>query len=228
MHREPNPVLERKILDALTEKYHLTEKREGIHLSTLINCLTRSYLDLVTPREPTDREVLVFSTGYGLEHVMSHSEAETDNLVECEGITYRPDNVFRIGKKSELVEMKSTRIGMKRWNENGPPDSWIEYMLGGCYIMKTNHYNLAVILVAERPSAALVCETITFEDYEIEQQWEYITQRRDAYQMFIDKEEVPTPFFFNKDYECDNCRYKMQCDTIAMLEQAKKDKELYD
>jgi len=229
MKRGLNPELDRKILDALAEKYHLMEKREGIHLSTLIGCLTRSYLDLKSPVELTDTELLLFSTGYGLQDVMTPKDAETP-LIECDGVVYRPDLEFtlELDGVAQLVEMKSTRAGVKRYQEGDLPESWIIYMKAGCYIRKVNFYNLVVIYVAERPAAKIVSETLYFDEDEILDNWTYILSRRDIYKNAVDTDTIIMP---EETWQCTNCRYNMQCKSITILEsrkQAEKDiKELW-
>lgn len=232
MRRVLNPELDRKILDALAEKYHLAEKREGIHLSSLIGCLTRSYLDLKAPVELTDTERLLFATGYGLQEVMTPRDAETP-LLEKDGISYRPDLEFTLeleGMK-ELVEMKSTRAGTKRYQEGDLPEGWIQYMMGGCCIRGVSKYNLTVIYLSQRPSAAIISETLYFEDAEIEENWQYLMSRRDIYKEAIDTDTIPTPYKHGQGWECEHCRYNLQCQAIGMLEsrkQAEKDiKELW-
>lgn len=219
MKREPNLELDRFVLDALAEKYTLTEKREGIHLSSLNYCLTKAYLDLHSPILPTDTELLLFATGYGLETVLTHSIAER-LVLEEDGILYRPDNVLPAtnaeGKKM-LVEMKSTRSGVKRYREGDLPDTWVTYMKAGCHIMKQTVYNLCVIYVAERPTAQIVSETITFTDEEIAENWAWILTRRDAYVEALETDTIPTPYEWNESWQCNNCRYSLICDSIILL-----------
>lgn len=224
MIRVPNPELDRIILDALAEKYKLLEKREGIHLSTLLYCLTKGYLDLKSPIEPTDTELLLFATGYGLQEVMTPSSVDTPYYVE-DGIMYRPDTVFpaKIGDVERLVEMKSTRVGVKRYREGDLPETWMTYMKGGCYIRKTKSYDLAVIYVAERPAARIVSETIFFDEIEIEENWKWILKRRDVYKKSLEAETIPLPFMYCASWMCTYgpCRYINVCEAIQLMEENK-------
>ncbi len=222
MERVPNPELERIVLDALAEKYNLLEKRTGIHLSSLVYCLTKSYLDLTSPLEPSDTELWLFSTGYGLEHVMTPAIAEAPTY-EVEGIFYRPDCVFpaELMGKREIIEMKSTRAGKKKYVEGALPETWISYMKGGCHMLGMKHYNLVILHVSDRPVPACLPETIYFTDEEIAENWEWLLIRRDIYRNALDTETVPTPFEHCADWMCKTCRYGTICETIVMLNKTK-------
>ncbi|KKL49332.1 hypothetical protein LCGC14_2316550 [marine sediment metagenome] len=219
MRRELNPQLDRFVLDALAEKYHLTEKRTGIHLSTLNYCLTKSYLDLTAPLPPTDTELVLFSTGYGLEAMMTHSTAETP-LIEVEGITYRPDNIITMkdARNPDLIEFKSTRAGVKRYQEGDLPATWLTYMKGGCYMMEKTEYNLSVIYLAERPVARIISETIYFDEEEIADNWSWLLERKAQYEQALETETCPTPHTTAPDWMCGNCKYSLICEAIIMME----------
>ena len=215
MERIPNPELDRMTLDALAKRYKLLEKREGIHLSSLNYCLTKSYLDLDSPLEPTDTELLLFATGYGLQEVMTSSETETPTY-EKDGILYRPDAVLpaTAGNAERLIEMKSTRSGAKRYQEGDLPETWVTYMKGGCYIREVQSYDLVVIYLAERPTAKIISETILFDVDEITENWAWLLQRRDIYKEAIETKTIPTPQHYCADWMCTNCRYKFICSFI--------------
>ncbi len=209
MERIPNPELERVVLNHLAELYNIKEKREGIHLSTLVGCLTRSFFDQVSPIEPTDKEVLLFVVGYGLQDVLTPQEAETP-LLECEGITYRPDFMLRIGEQ-ELGEIKTTRMGVKRMVE-GLPETWLEYMMGGCHIRGVTSYNLAVLLIVPPD---IIAETLLFDQAEIDDNWLYLMARKEVYEDAIAANQPPAPYYHCKGFECGGCRYKLVCDNIG-------------
>ena len=226
MKRVLNPELDRIILDALAARYKLLEKREGLHLSTLNYCLTKGYLDLTSPIDPTDTEVLLFATGYGLQEIMF--PATEDKHFEKDGIVYRPDGVLQVRTQDaeQLVEIKSTRAGVKRYQEGDLPETWITYMKGGCYIRSTKSYSLSVIYLAERPTAKIISETVYFDDDEIEENWRWIIQRRDLYKAALETDTVPLPFTTAPTWMCENCRYKTICDALLLVEsrkQAEKD-----
>ena len=233
MKRTLNPDLDRIVLDALAEKYKLLERREGIHLSDLTYCLTKSYWDCTAPLPPTDKELLLFATGYGLQEVMTPSCGKS-LVYELDEITYRPDSVFpvTIAGVESLVEMKSTRAGVKRYQDGELPETWVTYMMGGAFIRDTDTYHLAVIYLAERGSAAIISETITFEREELEYNWKWLLERKDIYKKALRTEIAPDPFIYNvAKWLCTNCRYRTVCDAVTIMsrkEQVEKDiKELW-
>src|SRR3990167_10796688 len=161
MKRELNPELDSLVLAALAEKYKLLETREPNHLSTYIYCLTKGFWEQQAPIAPNDTELLLFATGYGLQEVMTPSDSRAV-VYNAEGIIYRPDATLPMLKSERLVEMKSTRSGVKRYQEGDLPETWMRYMKGGCWIKKTLAYDLVVIYLSERPVAKIISETITF------------------------------------------------------------------
>jgi hypothetical protein len=217
MRRTPNPELDRIILDALARRYKLLDKREGIHLSSLIYCLTKGYLDFKSPIEPTDTELLNFATGYGLQELLFPAD---ETVYEKDGITYRPDGTLQVraGDVQKLIEIKSTRSGVKRYQEGNLPETWMTYMKGGCYIRGTTTYDLGVIYLAERPSAKILSETIEFEPEEIEENWMWLIGRRDAYKKSLDEEIPITPFTTAPEWLCNGCRYINVCGAIKLME----------
>ena len=219
MERILNPELDRIILDNLAIKYKLLEKREGIHLSTLNYCLTKGYLDQRSPIDPTDTELLNFATGYGLQELMFPASKDTLPFIK-DGIVYRPDGVLpvKVNDVEKLIEIKSTRSGVKRYQEGNLPETWITYMKGGCYIRGTTSYDLGVIYLSERPSAKILSETILFEPEEIKENWAWILDRKTILVRALESDTPPVPFTTSPDWLCENCRYRYVCDALIIME----------
>lgn len=216
MKRTPNPVLDRLIIDHLAKKYKLKEKREGIHLSTLVYCLTRSFYDLTMPIEPTDEELMLWALGYGLQEVLTPAEATTPTFEE-EGIVYRPDMVFEM--EGFTLELKTTRASLKK-NLLNLPETWVEYIMGGCHIRKIKSYELSGLYLMGNyapPFPQIYSETLSFNKTELDENWERILLRRSAYQAAIDRDTPPTPYRWNKEWECNNCRYSTVCSAVEGL-----------
>ncbi len=217
MERKPNAELDRLILDHLSNKYQLKQKREGIHLSTLVYCLTRSFFDQLAPVEPTDEELMLWALGYGLQDVLTPANAETPTY-EKDGIVFRPDFVLPL--EFGYCELKTTRASLKK-NKESLPETWIEYIMGGCYMQGVTEYQLSSLHLMGSyapPFPELYSETLVFEVEELQDNWERIVNRRDIYQLSLATNQPPTPFTFNKDWECKNCRYKLQCEAMVMAE----------
>lgn len=220
MERIDNPELSRLALDHLASLYKIKDKREGIHLSTLVYCLTRSFFDQLASVEPTDEEVMLFALGYGLQDVLTPQEAESP-VYEKDGITYRPDFVLKLD--GSLGEIKTTRMSLKTL-EDHLSETWVEYIMGGCYIREETSYNLMVLLMMGNyhpPFPMIHSETLVFEKQELQANWDYLLERKDVYEEALASNQPPQPFHWCKDWECKNCRYKLQCQAIEMV--AKKE-----
>jgi hypothetical protein len=197
------------MLDHLADLYQIREVRTGIHLSTLVYCLTRSYLDQTQFIKPTDQEVLLFSLGYGLQDVLTPKEATTPTIVR-DGITYRPDMMIDLSGYG-LTEIKTTRMSS---GKEGFPGTWLEYIMGGCYIMGSTEYDLSVLHMMgnyKPPFPSIKSYKITFTPEEIEDNWQYLMARKDIYEVALMDNVVPDPYRYCKDWECNYCRYKLVC-----------------
>lgn len=232
MEKIENPELSRLILDHLADLYNIKRKREGIHLSTLIYCLTRSFFDQLAPVEPTDEEVMLFSLGYGLQDVLTPGQAETP-VYDKDGITFSPDFTLRVEgtlPKStrgaptvplRLVELKTTRMSS---GKEDFPETWLEYIMGGCYMQGINEYELSVLHMLgnyKPPFPQIKSYKLIFTAEELDDNWKYLLGRKAIYEAALADNQPPVPFTYCKEWECKNCRYKMQCQAIEMT--AKED-----
>jgi hypothetical protein len=215
MKRIENPELDRAIFEHLAHQYNLRRKRPGIHLSTLIYCLTRSWFDQVQDEEvlPTDDEIMLFSLGIGLQNELTPPQATTPVFTE-EGIIYSPDMIFKLNDWQ--VELKTTRSGMKRYVEGEYPETWIEYIKGGCHILQSDTYDLSVFYVSERPIPKIKSETLIFDKSELDNNWEYIRSRKAVYDEALSTHTPPSPFIHCKKWECKSCRYLTVCSALVM------------
>ena len=236
MNKIENPELSRKILNHLTELYSINRKREGIHLSTLVYCLTRSFFDTVAPIEATDEEVMLFSLGLGLQDVLTPSEAEVP-VYEQDGVFFSPDFLLRIRTERDKTKLSTTSGNLPEWqpdieydyvelkttrmssNKEELPETWLEYIMGGCYIRKVNTYNLSVLHMLGNyrpPFPELKSYILEFTDDELETNWHYLMARKRVLQDSLLNNTPPAPKVWCKDWECKNCRYALQCSAIEM------------
>lgn len=214
MQKIDNPEMSRLILDHLADLYQIKEKREGIHLSTLVYCLTRSFFDQLSPVEPTDMEVMLFSLGYGLQDVLTPKGAEI-NTYQKAGITFRPD--FQLAVGNTTAELKTTRMSS---GKEDFPETWLEYIKGGCHMLGIKEYKLSVLHMLgnyKPPFPEIKSYTLVFTDEELEDNWNYLMSRKSVYVDALKSNHPPVPFTYCKDWECKNCRYKLQCDAIKMV-----------
>jgi hypothetical protein len=220
VNKTDNPELSRIILNHLAELYKIKEKREGIHLSTLIYCLTRSFFDTKAMVEPTDEEVMLFALGYGLQDVLTPTATYTP-VYEKEGITFSPDFVFRPKDYSidKMVEIKTTRMSSSKEDF---PETWLVYIKGGCYMRDVSQYELSVLHMLgsyKPPFPEIKSYLLEFTPQELLDNWNYLLGRKIVYADSLESNKPPTPRKHCYDWECKNCRYKMQCDALLMIKQ---------
>jgi len=205
----------RQALNHLANIYSIREVREPNHLSSYIYCRTRSFLDQKQAAEPTDEEVLLFALGYGLQDVLTPKDA-TAPLIEKYGITYRPDFVLSLRQN----EIKTTRRSSKRHNED-LPETWLDYMMGGCYMMDTNEYDLIVLYLMgsySPPFPQILCDTFYFEEDELEANWQKIMEQKEVLDNALATNQPPVPFANCYDWECRYCRYQLVCKAFLAKE----------
>lgn len=210
-----NLELVRIVLDHLVDKYQLHEKREGIHLSTLVYCLTKSQLDLSGSVLPTDSEVMLFALGLGLQDVLTPASAEAPVLTK-DGIVYRPDFTLKFGEN--LNELKTTRMSASKGDRRDFPETWIEYMKGGCFITDKNYYDLIVLYMLgnyKPPFPSIKAYRFEFTDDELFNHWEDILARKEVYDSGLATGKLITPFKYCKKWECDYCRHRIICEAFG-------------
>ena len=213
MERILEPSLDREILEHISGLYGINNQREGIHLSTLVYCLTRSYFNLTNYTKPTDEEVMLFALGYGLQDVLTPDKAEAP-LYELEGITYSPDFQIITGD-GKTVEVKTTRMSLNK----DLPETWLVYMMGGCHILSINEYYLTVLYMMgnwKPPFPQLRSFKLTFTEEELNSNWLYLLDRKEVLEDAIATGKPPQPFTYCYDWECKHCRLKLQCDALVM------------
>jgi hypothetical protein len=220
MKRVENPELKRKLLNHLGALYKIKEIREPNHLSSYIGCRTRTFFDQKQAIEPTDEEVMLFALGYGLQDVLT-PKTSTAKIYNYEGIIYRPDMSFEVskGEIDKLLELKTTRKSAKyHYIEDSVPLTWLTYMQGGCKIVGTDTYDLAVLYMMGNyspPFPQIYCDTFVFDEEEITANWKIIQANKAVLDSALKHGTPPTPFANCYEWECKFCRYKMLCDTIV-------------
>lgn len=219
MKKTPNYQLDELILNHLTKHYNLDERRDSIHLSTLVYCLTRSFIDHVDPIAPTEEELMLFAIGYGLQDVMTPENTETPTF-EQDGVTFRPDFMLKLNGDA-YAEIKTTRMSTARPEL---PETWYEYIKGGCYMRGVEKYYLSILHLMgnyKPPFPQIRSFTLEFTEDELQFNWDYLMARKRVFDEAIQTNTPPTQFMYCKDWECKNCRYKLQCDAMDILARRK-------
>lgn len=202
-------------------------------------CRTKAFLDQKSAVEPSDQEVMLFALGYGLQDVLTPPIAEAP-IYEQDGIVYRPDMVFKLpaSEVEILTELKTTRKSAKyHFMEDSLPETWLDYMKGGCYLRKTSRYDLVILYMMgdyHPPFPDIYAETDEFTDEEIQENWQKILARKVVLDDSLSTNTPPEPFKNCYDWECKYCRYQLVCQTLARQmatkmsqEQAEEDQKLW-
>ena len=159
-------------------------------------------------------EVMLFSLGYGLQDVLTPKDADAP-VIEKNGITYRPYMIL----SNRLNEIKTTRKSAKyHYTDDGIPVTWMDYMMGGCYMMGKIEYDLIILYLMGNyspPFPELYAETIRFDKEEIDTNWQKIMAQKEILDNAIATNNPPEPFENCYDWECKFCRYKLVCGTLA-------------
>lgn len=201
-----DPSLREAIIGIFIQEYNLANPRDGMHVSDLIYCLTRSYWNKVDPLPATDTDLLRFSIGLGLERVFVQFEAtRPTELFEEDGIVLSPDFILQ-GVHSEL---KTTRFSPGKW-----ADTWLRQIAAYCYATDQILYNLLVLHIIQ---PALKAYRVLFTQEELEENWGEILARREILQGALDTQVPPLAFTYNEPWECNGCKYKLRCDLSASL-----------
>jgi len=216
MKRVDNPELKRKVLDHLADLYHIKEVREPNHLSSYVYCRTRAFLDQKQASQPNDEEVMLFALGYGLQDVLTPEDANAP-LIEKHGVIYRPDMILSFRQNEIKTTRKSAR---NHYIDEYIPQTWLDYMMGGCYMMETNEYDLIVLYMMgsySPPFPQLYCDTFYFSEDDIHTIWIKIMDNKGVLDKALKEGRPPVPFQNCYDWECKYCRYKLQCQAIEMV-----------
>lgn len=201
------------VLDRMLGRYDKRKrwaKGEDPHLTELIYCLTRAYWqsrDKGNKISFTKKIRLMFAIGVALEDVMLRPVGDAVPGT-FEGVQFEMDAVTKVG---DLVEFKSTRMGVKRLTEDFPIN-YYRQLLG---YMKFHGVLKAKFVVMFIIPPELVTWEAEVTQEELDRNWNWLVDRRDLRNRFVESGEIPQPFTFNEGYECKGCAFKLLCDIEA-------------
>ena len=206
--------VKREFLDRLKKLYGFTQHREGIHLSDLTRCITKSFFHKDSPKiEPGDIETLYWVVGIGLENALNYNETSPQGQTK-DGVIGTPDTFIYSTK--DWGEVKTTRMSFDTDGnpKHGWPDEWVKRIKGYCFLMGCHTYTLIVIPIIR---ASLVTKVFTFDTSEIVSHWlDYIIPRRDVLKQALAEGIPPKPFAFNESWECKHCEYITLCNAFSI------------
>jgi len=205
-------MVENELYERLRAKY-AKPRPEIPHLSELIGCLTKAYWGHDDPITLTEKEIIMFSIGFGLEEVILRDSENPDSPE-----TSKYDNVFMtidyVDVMGEGLDLKSTRMYPNKDGSGVPnkgwPDMYLQQFMAYAKLRGQLNYAVAVIYLVP---AELAAGTFEFTQEEIDTNWEYIQRRREQYMKAWTEGKVPLPFTTNQDWECKGCRYYGRCQT---------------
>ncbi len=215
--------LRRAVLERLKVEYGMDKQRPGTHQSELSYCLTKAFWDRTDPEPVTDKEVLLFSIGFGLERVLLHSE-DTPPEIDVDGIKLSLDTIELFGP-SDLKTTRMSPTGRKGEDGFQWPEGWKRQMATyrhGLNVQAAREgiplgYTFGVVVVhLIQPS--LTCWRITYEPWELADNWGWMLTRRDQLDSMLAGNN-PMPFEFAESWECTNCRYLMRCQLTKSIEE---------
>ena len=224
MRIEENPALVRETLELLKQEY-MGEPRKGLSLTTLLYCLTKSWKDKHEPADPNDKELNMWSVGFGLERVLIQSRMVKQVWV-MDGVTMHPDFLTLDGV---LADLKSTRAGPKPPTFDTYGGMWLRQFMG--YARYKIRTAIAIGETVDFPypfdvltfhviQAEMKAWRFWFDEAEIEANWEHVMFRKQVMEVSEMTGVMPEPFAFNEDWECRECRYLLGCQLFASLKKA--------
>jgi len=210
------PTLSSHIIELLKQEYE--QEKPIPHLTELVYCLTKSYYDREKPVEPTEREILLFCLGIGLEkHLLV---AQRKQVSGChEGIFYSPDFINLTGFPGEL---KTTRSSSSKFGEGFFPITWERQILGYMKCFSVTSYNLTVLFLMgnwKPPFPELRSYRVEASIDEINENWNWIQARKIILDECRKNKVVPTPQRFCEAWECKECRYWIRCEEQLIIKQ---------
>ncbi len=237
--------LRKKAIAALVSEYKMDQQRPETHQSELSYCLTKAYWNVVDPEPPTEKEVLLFSIGFGMERVLLSKEGTPAEL-EVDGIRCSLDTVDLFGPS----DLKTTRLRATGRTYclicNDPYRGHSQRTHGHSYQRSEPEqfvwpegwkrqfaaYRRVLNIYAERNGepvgftfGAIVMHLvepemtawrIVYTREELEENWARLLTRRDWLESMIAAQN-PEPFQTNEDWECKNCRYLLRCQLEGSL-----------
>lgn len=204
-------ILAERILRDISKDIY--QEKEVGHTTELIYCLTKGYFNRFYPLPPTMDTTLIFAVGIGLESAMLASHKQ-HLRGELDGISYEVDVLMY---DTDYGEMKSTRLSSNKTPDDGLPETWEEQVLSYMKVRGTTEFNLVVLHLLGNyspPFPELKVYRLTATQEEIDENWQHLIFRKEVYQEFIEKREIPTPFRYNKEWECEHCQYILVCESV--------------
>lgn len=220
MEWREDPALATRLLQSLSDQLregHSSRTNDVPHVTELIYCLTKSYLNRFDPIGETDETITIFLLGTLLERILLQKQKyHISDIVD--GISFETD--FIAAFNDIPGELKSTRISAKR-DPMLLPLNWkrqvLSYMytlvkLGVIEVDKDGYIVFSFVIFHlmgkyNPPFPMLKTWKVRSSRDNVIKNWLWIEDRRDIFLQHIADKTVPEPFTYNEDYECEYCPY---------------------
>lgn len=211
------PTKEDMMLRLLWERmYREPTKEPGV--TQLIHCLTQTYYQRKhLPQMPGRRAMMLFATGLAIEKaILGDLQRPSEGVIE--GISFHTDHFEAEG---DFYEMKSTRTSSAKGFEE-LSKSWHRQWLSYLKAVDRTEGNFIILHLMgnyKPPFPDLVVYHVEASEEEIEENWQWMQERRRILLEHEEKKEPPAPFTYrvidwggtDKDYECEDCPYLVLC-----------------
>jgi len=216
MKIKESPEKRQALFDAIRQRGHYDDVREGIHLSDLLYCNYKSYYRKKGLTPPlSDEQVLLFMTGYAFQYFLFPKNEE--KTYEKDGIICSPDveDEYIAEIKMPLAEVKSTRMNMSKFRVEDN-QHYIEQCAGYCARKGVLSCDLIVFFVMGNyapPFPNTKIFEINFTEEELKNYWLEFLRRKDVLEEALKNDTLPNPHF-GYDWECQKNRCEVR-DTLC-------------
>ncbi len=214
------------MLDILSAEYQLGGQREGIHVSDVNHCLSKSFWARKDPAPPSEDEIGFWSIGWALERVMI--ERLHVEPFEVDGITMSID--FKL-PDGTIADLKTTRMAPQgRKGEGGfqMPESWLKQF--AAYRYGWNERALRVtrnsddygfdfgVVVVHLIQPEIQCWRVSWTQNELNQAWEETLDRANVLESMLASDN-PMPYEWRLgEWECKGCSRSLACGLAKSVE----------
>ena len=189
-----------EIMKGVSDRFGISNAREGMHCTDGIYCLRKTFWNKLDPLPPSPDELLYFLLGLGLQEALLGGDNQS--AAECDGILVSPD----YWKNGVLGELKTTRMGEKSINEKGLPDGWVKQMMAYAYVLGVKQ---AFLIVLPLIKVDILSYVLTFEQGELEENWDRIVKRIRELEYSLATKTVPSGEWGG--WQCKSCRFNYRC-----------------
>lgn len=211
--------------------------RSGIHASDTLACSRKVVLNKTAFESVTKEMGLRFMMGEAFALMMQSAvrevEAELDGIictVDEIGVEYKSSRMSRNNlEQLEVISIEKLDKPFDDLSETGALRHYIQQVMAYCKVWKRKTFRLIVLSINGNynskksayfpPSYAndIDCYNLEFSAKELNDNWKYMTQRRDVIQKALDTGTLPGVEYRSYDKECETCPYLEKYCQVELL-----------